>query len=364
VSWLRTVVRGDRGGFGALAAVLLAGGVLLGATALVVDVGRLHAERAELQNGADAAAMALAEQCARSASVCASTGPALAAGYANDNASDGTAAVRTVCGLASGTSLAACPSVPSGTVGCLNAPPSGVSWVEVRTGTRTLDGGTLLPPVVAQTLAGEDSYDGTEVTACARAAWGSPMGSTGLAVTASICQWNEITGSGANLPAQGTVPAQDGVLYLHGTAEATNCTTGPSGAIAPGGFGWLNETGPCKTTIRADGSYGGSTGVSASQNCKTALEDARTNHTILYVPIYDALTGTGSGTVFHLLGMAAFVLTGYELSGLSAKSTLTNQKYCTGSKKCLYGYFTEALMPAAGTLGGPDFGAWVVTLVG
>jgi len=45
----------ERGVIGVLVAVLIGGGVLTGMGALVVDLGQLYQERAELQNGADAA---------------------------------------------------------------------------------------------------------------------------------------------------------------------------------------------------------------------------------------------------------------------------------------------------------------------
>ena len=37
---------------------------LIGVGALVIDVGRLYVERRDLQNGADAAALAVAQDCA------------------------------------------------------------------------------------------------------------------------------------------------------------------------------------------------------------------------------------------------------------------------------------------------------------
>ena len=37
--------------------------VLIGAGAMAVDVGQIYAERAQLQNAADAGAMAVAKQC-------------------------------------------------------------------------------------------------------------------------------------------------------------------------------------------------------------------------------------------------------------------------------------------------------------
>jgi uncharacterized membrane protein len=71
--------------------MLLAGGVLLGFMALVVDVGQIYGEREELQSGADAAAIGVAKACATSASDCAKFDGlhGIAQHYANGNASDG-----------------------------------------------------------------------------------------------------------------------------------------------------------------------------------------------------------------------------------------------------------------------------------
>ena len=79
-----------------LVAILLGFGVLLGMAALVIDVGRLYQERAELQNGADAAAIGVAKSCALGACT-----PAVAVSYADANASQltgGTAGVALICG--------------------------------------------------------------------------------------------------------------------------------------------------------------------------------------------------------------------------------------------------------------------------
>ena len=47
-----------------MVALLFGGGVLMGLGALVIDVGQLYQERAELQDGADAAALGVAKSCA------------------------------------------------------------------------------------------------------------------------------------------------------------------------------------------------------------------------------------------------------------------------------------------------------------
>ena len=74
-----------------MVAILLAGGVLLGFLALVVDVGQLYVEREELQTGADAAVLAVAKACATAAPACSSSSAvrALAQSYADANSADG-----------------------------------------------------------------------------------------------------------------------------------------------------------------------------------------------------------------------------------------------------------------------------------
>src|SRR5262245_15679701 len=85
----------DRGAAATMFAILLAGGVLLGFLALVVDVGRIYVEREELRSGADAAALAIAKACATGE--CADL-TSLAQRYADGNASDELARVEAVCG--------------------------------------------------------------------------------------------------------------------------------------------------------------------------------------------------------------------------------------------------------------------------
>src|SRR5262249_58805836 len=95
---LRLLGKDDRGAIGIMVAVLLGGGVLLGMAALVVDVGQIYQNRAELQNGADAGALAVARQCGLNN--CTNT-TTTALGYANSNSSGLTGhtdGVTNVCG--------------------------------------------------------------------------------------------------------------------------------------------------------------------------------------------------------------------------------------------------------------------------
>jgi Flp pilus assembly protein TadG len=61
---------------------------LLGFVAIAVDVGVIYSERAQLQNGADASAIALAQKCAKDTTDAdCSTTSSLATSLANQNAS-------------------------------------------------------------------------------------------------------------------------------------------------------------------------------------------------------------------------------------------------------------------------------------
>jgi Flp pilus assembly protein TadG len=358
----RALRRGDdRGAAAALVAVLLSSGVLIGMAALSVDVGRLYAERRQVQNGADAAALAVAKSCAALTTCTTSTG-----GIANLNANDGVTTVLFVCG-AGRASLTACPANSGPALTQCPAAPTGVEgWVRVRTATATGGGGTLLPPTFAQALAGNAGYAGSQVQACAQAAWGGEASGSALPLTLSLCEWNTATAGGTSFappPPYPPYPAGEVALKLHSTTDTTGgCTTSGSGSLLPGGFGWLDSNG-CQTTSIAGGFVNSDPGVSAS-SCADQL--AALVGTVLSLPVFDQASGTGSGGQYHIRGFAAFYLSGYVLPGahpttVNPPGTVTK---CKGSDKCIYGWFTQGLAPTGGTIGGPSMGAKVVALTG
>jgi hypothetical protein len=353
----------DRGAVGVLVAILISTGVLLGFGAMVVDVGQIYAERAQLQNGADAGALAVAKSCAKG-----SCTPGNAQSYANANSAHGSAAVNLVCGSGS---LGACGPSTGGLTDCPPPPLTGINYVDVHTSTLMPGGSTLLPPVFAKTLIGNQSYDGTNVRACAQAEWGPPSASSGLAVTFSACEWDKATNNGTVFappppypPNALPAPSFDQVLKLHTTSSATGCPTEPSGADAPGAFGWTADPkNNCMTGI-INGTYGTKPGNGPPPACQAVLASARANKTLLFMPIYVSVTGTGANTVYTLKGFAAFVITGYSLPGFFASDWLNPANNCTGSDKCINGYFTQGLIPTPGQIGGPNLGADVIRLSG
>lgn len=375
---------GERGAIGVLVAILIGAGVLVGMGALVVDVGQLYQNRAELQNGADAAALAVAKSCIEGTCT-----PSIATQYADANASQltgGTADVNLVCG--SSASLGGgCPASTGAITDCPAAPPAGTNYVDVHTSTELANGSHLLPPVFARTLAGNGSYQGSTVYACAQAEWGAPLTLDSIGLTISACIWNISTSDGTSFsqpppyPPDTQPPASaDQVIYLKNPNGFTgSCSTLPNGSPSPGNFGWTqdpNNPSSCTVVINSTtNTYGGSTGVSANQ-CSSQIYNAWLNKTLIYIPVYftDSVSGTGNNTQYTLDGFAAFVMTGYRLSGMqgypkTGADWLNPSSPCTnpgnGSADCITGFFTKALVPAPGPFGPPpDLGLDVVKLTG
>ena len=274
--------RAERGGVAALVAVLLAMGSLLGFAAIAVDVGNVMVERREVQNGADASAMALAGICAESPVLCtnaASTPTNGSLGTLNDlnakdlaNGFDPARFTTGACGvrLPTGAALDACTSLTeaAATAGaragqlreCLRVPGPvasnpAVSYVELYTRTRTTSGNEL-PSFVSQAVFGSND---TTVNACARAAWGpaAPDSRNVLNITMSECDWKTQTGytgpgtatypagpQGPN-PGYGTTvpwPATETKVYTQG--NPTTCDTS-----APGGTAARRVRGPGRRVL-------------------------------------------------------------------------------------------------------------------
>jgi hypothetical protein len=241
----------------------------------------------------------------------------------------------------------------------------------VHTATKLPSGSTLLPPALAGTLLGNGSYKGSTVGACAQAEWGSPLNAVVAGVTISACEWDQATSSGATfaLPPPyppNPVPAAslDQVLQLHGKSSDTGCPTEPAGADAPGNFGWTADPyGNCTAPVGGT-TFGGNTGNNVSSDCQTLLYNAWSTKSVIDIPVYVSVSGTGSGTTYTLKGFAAFVVTGYHMPSFTQSDWLNPANDCKGGSFCLNGYFTQALVTGSGDLGGPNLGASIIKLSG
>lgn len=350
-------VRDDEGATAILVVLVIV--VMIGMAAMVVDVGALWSERRQLQNGADAGSLAVAQLCA--AGNC-SGYLTEAQKYADDNANDGASNVQEVCG-STADGLPACTDPPATT-------PSGEGWVMVATQTGNDTGSGIVPSFLAQALVG--GYDGETVHAASIAHWGAPTGITGgLPLTFSLCEWLAATSNGTvyakqsdldagNWPADGT-GSLERTIYLQNTSAAGFCNAGPAGTDLPGGFGWLQpDSNSCEATTTT-GWFDDDTGVSVPNGCKDDL--AGLVGQPIALPVFDNTNGlNGTNGEYELAGYAAFFLTGYHFPGVTQNSLVTKSAPCSGSQKCISGFFTQALQ-GGGTVGnGPSMGDTVVAL--
>ena len=374
----RLLGRDDRGAIGVLVVVLIGAGVLLGMGAIVIDVGRLYQNRAELQNGADAAALAVAKNCVLSISTCTlSNANSTAASYADANASQLTGHLAGIYGICvsvasspgnSAFTVGTCP--PSSTTAMTNCPsnPASGNYVDVKTYTQ-VGSSHVLPPALA--------HGGSTVYACAQAEWGTALQSNSLGLTISMCDWQALTGNGS--PYGTIIP-----VYIKGKDK--NCA-GPAGSNMPGGFDWLQPTSPSTCTTNIDlttNTTYNNTGNNVAQPCKQSLYNDITsylnnNPVTVFLPIFDCVSTvpacpgyktTGANAIYHIAGLAGFVPTGYsDLSGPPGSDNLPkaygNNGLCAVNAPCVEGYFKPGIDPVSDIIGsGTSYGATTVKLSG
>ena len=308
--------------------------VLLGVAGLVVDFGIVRAEKRELQNGADAAALALAQDCAMNL-LCINF--AKAKTYADANATDNAASVTDVTNPSSQT-------------------------VKVDTRTETSGGATSLATKFAYLVGGPAS---ATVTATATAGWGAPSAAQTIPLTISYCEWNTLTGGGNTFGVPQTI-------YFHDPKGnqnvATPCSGGPAGQNLPGGFGWLDpiSNSVCGTDITAGGWFGSAPGNSPPNTNNSGCTPALFMNGPILIPVFQAVTGQGQNGQYRIYGLATFQITRMRLGGNGSQWT-TNPPppNCTSSQRCIYGSFLQDIIPwTGGPVGvpGPNLGTLSVFL--
>ena len=331
---------GERGAISVLVAILMV--TLLGFTAVAVDVGMLYAERTQLRNGADAAALAVAQKCARNLNDpdC-STTSALARSLANGNASDGKANVSSLdLNKAAGT-------------------------VKVTAGAQEAGKD---PNRVSLFFARIFGINDAEVTAEAAVQWGQPVaGPLPFPLAFSICQVKYHVGAGLQQ------------LQSHGDDANPDCLYGPSGAAVPGGFGWLtSDPGVCGGLINiTSGDASNAPGNSYPGVCdgvllKWAADITEGKDVTALLPVFNKVTGTGAGATYQLTSFAAFNVKGWKFSGTdnelpksfrNTSSFVHSSVACTNNCRGIIGSFKQYVSLADGYTYGvttEDFGTDIV----
>lgn len=325
----------ERGATGVLVAVMML--VLLGAGAMAVDVGQIYAERAQLQNAADAGAMAAAQQCHATPADCATQAMAWAQEMTGGNATDGATTVDSVD-----------LSVPN--------------QVTVATSTRSGSNG-FLTKMFASALNAPPVTVGARATAVIE-----PIGgATAFPLAISDCQYDL---SGAE---------ETGAIQLIKYKPGSGTCTSTSGHVIPGGFGWLDESGTCVATTDAGDIADTDTGANFPGTCdatvlawKNTLEAGGTVEGTF--PVYDDAGGSGHGGWFHIRGYATFRLIGWAFSGGGSPEVFRATmpwvgdpaNACTGSCRGIIGQFVkfESIDSSDGTGGtGADLGSVKIRLI-
>lgn len=330
----------ERGGIAVIVAILMV--VLLGFAAISIDVAMLYSERAQLQNGSDAAALSVAQKCAANPvdPGCSATST-LASDLANKNALDSKSNVKSITLDKDARTVSV----------AVSAKENGSS-----------------PNSVSLYFAGVLGFSSVEVNAKSSVKWGSPTkGTAPFPITVSICQVRDKTGVMQ-------------LLQLHGKNANVDCFYGPSGAAVEGGFGGLQQdTAICGATIDiATSKAGGDTGNNPPQYCDATLNGWAADmnagkDVILLLPIFNAVTGTGTNAIFGLTTFAAFKVAGWKLGSTGLPYTFHNRSpdvpsafECREPCRGIIGTFIKYVSLADGyTLGpiNPD-GATIVEMTG
>ncbi|WP_457967809.1 Tad domain-containing protein [Arthrobacter sp. D1-29] len=307
---------------------------LLGMAAFAVDVATMYSEHAQLQNGADSSALAIAQACAATPAGPACAAPvAAAAGLANDNALD------------------AHSNVVSATVG------SGV--VNVTTQAQDTSGNNHFSLAFARALGIETS----DIKASAQAKFGGYSSANVVPLAFSKCESDPFfTKDLQFFPSHGDSLADD---------PAYECvTSSSSGHEVPGGFGWLDSPGSCSAKVSiTDPWVGTDTGQNYDADCATRMNEwgailADPSKTVeILVPIFDDRRGTGSNAEFHIEAFAQISLRGWNLAGgtklpedfmTPEATTLSKSLKLKNSDNGIFGRFIKKVSLAeAATLGGP-----------
>lgn len=357
----RTTSRGRDSGAVMIVTAVLLSFALLTLTAIVINDGDWFSEKGQVQNGADAAALAIAQVCGSNPSdttTCSSSlsNPA-AVSYANQNANDGASTVSLICGNAPDSSganrLAPCTASPNPCPGCVGGtnylcPAGSGDYVNVQVASS--------PALAADLGSFVTSNQSKTIGSCSQVRWGAPTSCGNcVAFTISACEWAQDTNDGqtfAKLPSQNngaypnsylstiatrrTMPVYDStpgddstnvflsvssdpatparsnspygaetVLTLKGFG-GNKCGKG-NGQDYPGRFGWLSPSSCGMPQLSVGGTYTGNGGVGVP-DCESIFTNSRNTQTPIYIPVFSST----SNNSYTLAGFAAFVVTGWN----------------------------------------------------
>lgn len=286
----------DRGATIVTVALMLT--VLMAFIGLGVDGAAAYAKKQQVQNGADAAAMALAQEYA-------------VIGCAEDYVmADDYVRMNTLAG----------------------EPTDRALDIECGPNSVKVDAVGQQAPYFMQIIGMTD----LTVKGSATVEWGSPTGGRSmLPIAISACSYFESFGGA---PVIGSLVN----LMVPGPShKETECSYHEE--YPPGGFSWLDPSPPgtCGALTSVGAWVGGDTGQNVPGACGWADFDAMIGQTVL-LPIFNDSRGKGSSGEYHIMGYAALTFHGFHfqtLSGGTKGSGMACTGASTGPKMCLIGEF-------------------------
>ncbi|POH74854.1 TadE/TadG family type IV pilus assembly protein [Arthrobacter glacialis] len=324
----------ERGATAVITAILMV--VLLAFAAIAIDVGMLYASRAQLQNGADAASLAIANKCAKGTCVQAEN-EVTAADFAKFNSND---------------QLAEFKSVTRPTSNSVNVVVS-----------KDAANGNPVQLAFANIFGTSEA----DVSASATASWGPPESGTSVPWTFGKCVFDKsLTATQkAELADTGnfTGDPSGAHVLLRSDTNAVYTPECPTSAYPTGGFGWLDlEGGKCEATVDVGtGQAGSKPGNSIDNLCKPQLDGMLAKP--ILIPIFSSSTDKGGQHAeYTIYGFAAFQVTGWKFNPENHPDSLAPA--CTGNCRGFMGYFTRFVSLDEGlSLGtGPNLGGSIVRL--
>jgi hypothetical protein len=333
---------GERGAVAIITAISLV--VLLLFAALAIDVGLMYEERAQLQSSADAAALAVAQDCAAGSPCLPAAMLTRAHQYAVANVRDTTVEV--------------------------DQPVKTSNAVKVTVHSLDSDGAGSL----ALNFGFVTGQNEAAVAAAATASWRAPYrGTAALPFIFSRCDFHLGAGpqvlqmhSGNNRNGDGNNDGNGKTKKSDGTDMEECGYKATSGHNLPGGFGMIDSS-ACQAVIEIGQKSYSDPGNSIPGECKTKLS-ALKGKTVL-LPIYNDLGQTGNNGWYRPDGWAAFKLLGWNFPSTSESNT-TPGATCTNPCTGVVGEFvrfvgldeTEFELPETGDPTPTDYGAVVVGL--
>lgn len=310
----------ERGATAVMTGLLMVG--LVGFTGLAVDGGATYAKYQELRNGADAAALAAAQECAEDDSCTDASLVGDVGRYGVDNVRNEKDTVST----------------------------SFVVDHDAQTVTATVSG--------RQThwFMGVLGISDFELSPDATATWGSPSsGPSMIPLAVSQCSFEQSLHAG-----EGIVD-----IYLpknRGGEDDRGCAYGED--YPPGSFGWLADADGCEVQVTVDERVDTDTGVNDKPDCDWSdfIDE------VVLIPIFDEDFGSGANGEVNISGFAAvrvlgiFIHTGNEQYGAEC---VRPRDEIYEHKTCLRAEFIEYVTTADGydTGGPPDTEVSVVRLI-